>query len=185
MSDEAQYCPYCGAPSPTHSVVSKICPECGQEMDASTMICPCCGFPFDSSDDEKEYTIDESVSKKTEKNRQSKFLWKRYLPLVLIAIGFIAYFAVSHYLSQRKYSQLNNFSNGLALVVSDNMYGYINHSGEEVIKCQYENAKDFQHGLACVKKHGNYGIITTEGKEIISFDYMPVRLSRDGQGAGF
>lgn len=65
----------------------------------------------------------------------------------------------------------NLFSDGLALVVKSDKYGYIDRKGYEVIKPQYLYAEPFQDGLAVVLTEEGYGFIDTTGKIVISPEY--------------
>lgn len=50
---------------------------------------------------------------------------------------------------EKKYTYIGEVHNGLARVrTKENLYGYINQNGEEVIPCQFQYAADFSEGLA-------------------------------------
>lgn len=67
-----------------------------------------------------------------------------------------------------KFECVGGFSNGYAIVRKQNLYGYIDHTGEVVIPLIYINAGPFSQGLAAVKnKDGLYGYINSNGKEVI------------------
>ena len=53
----------------------------------------------------------------------------------------------------------------------NNFWGYINESGEEKIKPDYEEVSLFSEGLAAVQKNGSYGYVNKSGKEVIPFIY--------------
>ncbi|NDV95185.1 WG repeat-containing protein [Dysgonomonas sp. 521] len=61
-----------------------------------------------------------------------------------------------------KYSEVEQFSNGMAMVRNtDGKYGYINTKGEETVPCQYKYAFSFQKNYAFVERvnqdnQGNY-----------------------------
>ena len=61
------------------------------------------------------------------------------------------------------------FSEGLALVLVDGKWGYINTTGEFVIKPnpQFDNAWSFSEGLAQVRVDDKLGYIDTTGKFVI------------------
>jgi hypothetical protein len=65
------------------------------------------------------------------------------------------------------------FHQGLACVVINNQYGYINTHGKAVIAPQYEKASPFSEGLAAVKLNGQWGFINTQGERVIppTFDF--------------
>lgn len=63
------------------------------------------------------------------------------------------------------------FSEDLACVKVDGLYGFIDNTGEFVIEPQYETAGYFVNGTAIVKKDGFFGVIDKNNKEIIPFIY--------------
>lgn len=68
------------------------------------------------------------------------------------------------------------FSNGMACVKKDGLYGYINNSDRNkcIIPCIYEAACDFnREGCAVIKIGGKYGMINKKGELILEpiFDY--------------
>ena len=68
------------------------------------------------------------------------------------------------------YREVSDFkSNGLAAVrLGDNSLSYINSTGKEKFKMNYDMIGDFStNGLALVKKNGKFGYINTEGKLVI------------------
>lgn len=79
------------------------------------------------------------------------------------------------------------YSNGLLLVIKDELYGYIDEEGNVAIPLKYEKAKAFDGGLAIVRFKGKAGIIDTTGSivgeikhdEVYSFqeDLYPVKLN--------
>ena len=50
-----------------------------------------------------------------------------------------------------KYDEIDPFSEGLALVVSNNSFGFIDKTGKEVVPLQYKDAHSFSEGLAAVQ----------------------------------
>lgn len=78
---------------------------------------------------------------------------------------------------QSKYKYTGNFYEGLASVKGWNeLYGFINRKGEEVIECQYVDVLDFHSGLAAVKnKEGLWGYINKEGNEVIPCQFLDVK----------
>ena len=73
----------------------------------------------------------------------------------------------------------NEFHEGLARIMKDNLYGYIDRTGKEIIPCQYLKAKDFSNGFAIVldqeckvciiDKEGNKKAILKEAYNLIDF----------------
>ena len=65
-----------------------------------------------------------------------------------------------------KYDQVFSFSEGRAKVKKNNLYGFINKSGQEVIPIKYSLAKSFKNGKAVVKDSKRTYYINKQGKEI-------------------
>ncbi|MBO4598873.1 MAG: WG repeat-containing protein [Bacteroidaceae bacterium] len=63
--------------------------------------------------------------------------------------------------------------NGLAVIIKDDKYGYIDKAGKIVINPQFKHAGCFANGLAAVKIKDKYGYIDKTGKIVIEpqFDY--------------
>ena len=74
--------------------------------------------------------------------------------------------------AEMDYEYLEEFHEGLARVLKDGLYGYIDKTGEEVIRCQFEDANDFHEGLAAVKKDEKWGYIDKTGKEVIRCQFF-------------
>ena len=56
-----------------------------------------------------------------------------------------------------------DFSEGLAVMVREGKYGFMDKTGKEVITCQYEFATNFKDGYAAVKRNNKCGIIGKNG----------------------
>ena len=69
------------------------------------------------------------------------------------------------------YSDIRQFSEGLAPAGKDGIYGYIDKNENEIITFEFEDALPFSEGLAPVKKDGMYGYIDKDGKEVIPFEF--------------
>lgn len=66
------------------------------------------------------------------------------------------------------YDYVEEFSEDLAVVKRDSLFGYINLKGAEVIQLKYEYAKSFKEGLAGVKQIDEpFGFINTNGIYVI------------------
>lgn len=76
-----------------------------------------------------------------------------------------------------KYKYTDMFYDEMATVVNWNeLCGFINKNGEEVIKCQYNSVLDFHSGLAAVKNsEGLWGYIDKEGNEVISCQFIDLK----------
>ena len=65
------------------------------------------------------------------------------------------------------------FTNGLAAVEKDKMWGYINQQGVVVIGFRFDFAFSFSdNNLACVKMNGKYGFIDRQGNIIIDCQFQ-------------
>ena len=85
-------------------------------------------------------------------------------------------------LTELKYTENFNFSNGMAVVVNqDGLYGYIDSTGKEVIPCQFESAGDFgENDLASVKLNGKCGLIKKDGSFYIEPNYDRIESFSSG-----
>jgi|GEM_PF-5034606 len=72
---------------------------------------------------------------------------------------------------QLNYDLVNDFSQGLASVRKNNLEGYIDWKGSEVIQCQYQSAMSFSEKYAAVKKDGKWGYINKDGEQLIALNY--------------
>lgn len=72
------------------------------------------------------------------------------------------------------------FNNGLAQVMIDNKWGYIDIEGNIVVPIKYEATSLFTQGLSLVKLNGKYGYVDTTGKEIITIKYDRAAPFSDG-----
>lgn len=71
-----------------------------------------------------------------------------------------------------KYEDIGNFSEGLAWVKENGLYGFINREGETIIPCIYDNiySRDgFSEGLVGVEKDRKWGYIDKIGQTVIQF----------------
>ncbi len=69
------------------------------------------------------------------------------------------------------YSFISSYHNGLALVQDDNLYGYLDLTGEVAIPIKYKEAHDFINGKALVKEE-KYQLIDTSGKVLQEYDNL-------------
>ena len=79
----------------------------------------------------------------------------------------------SRYSVDRSYSK---FSDGLAPVKSNDLWGYVDKTGKIVIEPQFKpDPQSFDHGVCVVKVEGNkYGIIDKTGKWIVEAKYPSI-----------
>jgi len=72
------------------------------------------------------------------------------------------------------YEAIGQFTDGIARVLKDGLYGFIDTRGKVVIEPQYEGAWSFVSGMAKVKGTDEdameYGIIDTDGDLLVSWD---------------
>ena len=66
--------------------------------------------------------------------------------------------------SNARYSLVENYREGLSRIRKDQVYGFLNYCGEEVIPAQYEYAEGFNSGKALVKKV-NWFFLQANGEE--------------------
>lgn len=73
-----------------------------------------------------------------------------------------------------EYNQVDEFHEGLAIVVKDGKKGAINAAGEEVIPCtmDYVSVGYFSEGLARVLKTGKWGFIDKTGQEVVPCQWV-------------
>lgn len=73
------------------------------------------------------------------------------------------------------YEHIESFSQGLAVVKTSCMSGYINQEGEMVIDTKYHYASAFDaYGFAIVAYNGYFGMIDTKGKEVLPLKYPAI-----------
>ena len=85
---------------------------------------------------------------------------------------------------EQTFAHAKYFSEGLVAAAKDNKWGYVDRTGQWVIRPQFERADDFYKGLAAVaiKKGGQvkYGFIDKQGKFVIAPQYEEVKWFRLG-----
>jgi hypothetical protein len=65
-----------------------------------------------------------------------------------------------------KYRVVEDFSEGLALVLSNDKYGFIDKTGREVIPLKFVKATSFKNGIAYVRFNQRWFCIDKNGNEI-------------------
>jgi hypothetical protein len=66
--------------------------------------------------------------------------------------------------SNARYGFVEGYNEGFARIKKDQVFGFLNYCGEEVVTCQYESAEAFNNGRALVKKSGWY-FVDANGQE--------------------
>lgn len=80
----------------------------------------------------------------------------------------------------KDYEEFNDFSEGLAVVMKDELYGYIDASGKIAIPLQYFAAWSFNQGLAQVLNNGKFGFIDKMGNATVPLMYESAGEYADG-----
>lgn len=86
---------------------------------------------------------------------------------------------------QTQYDLIFPFSEGLAAVRQDGLFGYVDENGNEVIKPEWKEAGYFSEGIAIVKNSDGYGGIDKTGKVVIKCHYDYIRSFQHGVAAAF
>ena len=66
------------------------------------------------------------------------------------------------------YDEIADFADNVAVVKKYNLYGVINHNGEEIIKPSFPYLGDFAEGLASFMQNNTYGFINKQGFTVIT-----------------
>jgi WG containing repeat len=66
--------------------------------------------------------------------------------------------------SNARYGFVEAYNEGFARIKKDQVFGFLNYCGEEIIPCQYETAEAFNNGRALVKK-ANWYFVDAKGQE--------------------
>lgn len=181
------------------------CKECGHEISDKAQTCPNCGCPV-SVVEQKDNPQLKTVN--NEQQRKSKWGLLIGVIVFVLLLGAAAFYFLKNERKQivltpelttaiQKYDEVHSFHDGLALVVKDGKYGYINERGEEAIPCQrkayiYRDGEidetvlpDFSEGMAMFytftadksayngvdESTFRYGYINKDGQEVIPAQY--------------
>lgn len=78
----------------------------------------------------------------------------------------------------QQYSNVHEFSDGLAAVCKNDLYGYIDLNGRLVIPIKYKDADEFTNGIALVKNENNeLGLINKDDKIVVPFREVNLRVT--------
>lgn len=85
--------------------------------------------------------------------------------------------------------QGGDFNDGLALILKNDLYGYIDTKGAIVIEPKFENATAFNEGLAIIGKMNKdktvfeYGAINTDGEQVIEPKFENLSAFKEGMAS--
>ena len=86
----------------------------------------------------------------------------RFLPLIFILLWSSAFIS-----GKIIVQDASPFAEGLAAVKVKNRWGFIDKTGEIVIKLKYDRVFSFTQDLACINVDGKWGFIDKTGRTII------------------
>lgn len=69
----------------------------------------------------------------------------------------------------------------LLLVKTNNIFGYINETGDTIVPFIYDGLEEFNDGLAVAERNGKYGYINKLGEQIIQFDLEDAESFKNGR----
>ncbi len=78
------------------------------------------------------------------------------------------------------YDDVRSFSNGLAAVQFNNLWGFVDKTGNIIIDIEYEDVRDFHEGFAGVKTDGLWMIINKSNSPISNQKYQNVGIFNTG-----
>ena len=79
-----------------------------------------------------------------------------------------------------QYDGVSDFREGLAGVMVDEKWGFIDATGKRMIPLKYDDIDIFCEGLAAVRVDGKWGFIDKTGKEVVPPHYDAVARFRVG-----
>lgn len=76
--------------------------------------------------------------------------------------------------SSKAYDDIDDFTDGMAMVRLNGLYGFIDEELNEIVSPKYEKAHNFANGFAIVKTELGWGAIDKTGEEVVkpSFNYL-------------
>jgi hypothetical protein len=94
---------------------------------------------------------------------------------ILLISLFISFTGIAQHWEQK-----DQYSEGLASVLYQGKWGFVDENDKLVIPYIYESANSFSEGLAGVKLNGKYGFINKQGKTVIDLKYEQVTSYCEG-----
>ena len=82
-----------------------------------------------------------------------------------------------------EYQKIYEFKNGIAKVIKNNKFGYINAKGDVMIDPEYQKIYEFNNGIAKVIKNNKFGYINSNGKELLPCVYEKIETISNGKAA--
>ena len=86
-------------------------------------------------------------------------------------------------LLQDEYDWVDYFSEGLAPVMKNGKFGYINTEGKLVISLQFDETKPFYGAYAAVKMNNAWGFINKKGEVVVAPNFDEVGIFKEGLAA--
>jgi len=87
---------------------------------------------------------------------------------------------VVHTLAAGQYDLIQDFSEGLGMVIKDRKIGFIDRNGREVIPMVFDTASVFKNGLAKVSQSGKYGLVKNDGYYALTPEYDEINEFSEG-----
>lgn len=84
-----------------------------------------------------------------------------------------------------RYERVSQFDEGLALVVKNGKYGFVDTLGRVVVAPVYDQAGRFRNGCAFVSRQQRYALIDRGGRELTSFEWERLGHVNDGVTVGW
>ena len=84
---------------------------------------------------------------------------------------------------EKEYDLVYPFTGGIAKVETNDKYGFIDHTGKEVVPLKYDDVGEPLEGLIAVELSGNWGYIDKAGEIIIPCIYEEAFCFSEGLSA--
>ena len=108
-------------------------------------------------------------------------LMKKYLYFLLYLFALPAFSQTYPIPLEKDYSIVYEFHEGFAAVRRNELWGFIDKTGREVVPCKYKNVEKMRNGRAIVKtQSSHYGAINSKGEEIIPCIYRELSDFKHG-----